>query len=84
MGLTGVLFKVLFEFLSSAHIHSKLNLLLWREGEKKQRERERSEVFKLYLQAHNYLFEQSLLTPSSFVIVPVIPAAAVLRSPKYT
>jgi hypothetical protein len=44
-------------------------------GGKKQRERERSEVFKLYLQAHDCLFEQSLLTPSSFVIVPVIPAA---------
>lgn len=35
VGLTGVLFKALFEFFSSAHVHSKLNLLFW--GEKKQR-----------------------------------------------
>lgn len=34
VGLPGVLFKVPFEFFSSAHIHSKLNLLLWREGMK--------------------------------------------------
>lgn len=32
VGLTGVLFKVPFDFFSSAHIHSKLNLLLCREG----------------------------------------------------
>lgn len=38
VGLTGVLFKVPFEFFSSAHIHSKLNLLLWREGMKTEGE----------------------------------------------
>lgn len=32
VGLTGVLFKALFEFFSSAHVHSKLNLLFWRGG----------------------------------------------------
>lgn len=39
VGLTGVLFKVPFEFFSSAHIHRKLNLLLWREGMKTEGER---------------------------------------------
>lgn len=37
VGLTRVLFKALFEFFSSAHVHSKLNLLVWGGGEKKQR-----------------------------------------------
>lgn len=35
VGLTGGLFKALFEFFSSAHVHSKLNLLFG--GKKKQR-----------------------------------------------
>ena len=72
VGLTGGLFKALFEFFSSAHVHSKLNLLFW--GKKETERRERSEVFRLYFQASNCLFEQSLLTPFLFVIVPLIPA----------
>lgn len=36
VGLTGVLFKALFEFFSSAHVHSKLNLLFW-GGKKNKR-----------------------------------------------
>lgn len=74
VGLTGVLFKALFEFFSSAHVHSKLNLLFWRGGAEKPEGRERSEVFRLYFQASNCLFEQSFLTPFSFVTVPLIPA----------
>lgn len=75
VGLPGVLFKVPFEFFSSAHIHSKLNLLLWRGGNENRGERERAEVFKLDSQAYSCLFAQPLLTPSSFVTVPAIPAA---------
>ena len=46
VGLTGVLFKALFEFFSSAHVHSKLNLLFWK---KKKQEKEQ----KIYITLDN-------------------------------
>lgn len=40
VGLTRVLVKALFEFFSSAHVHSKLNLLFWEgKGGKNRGER---------------------------------------------
>jgi len=36
------LFKALFEFFSSAHVHSKLNLLFWRRRGKEKEKRARS------------------------------------------
>lgn len=75
VGLTRVLIKALFEFFSSAHVHSKLNLLFWeggkKEGKKKKTEgRERSEASGLCPQAPHCLFARALRTPRSFVTVP--------------
>lgn len=56
-------------YLNSFHqLMFTANLIFCFGGGKKTEGKERSEVFRLYFQASNCLFEQSLLTPFSFVM----------------
>lgn len=63
VGLTGVLFKALFEFFSSAHVHSKLNLLFW--GKEKRNRREKDLRSLVCTSKHPAVYLNSLSWPHS-------------------